>query len=505
MSKAKILIADDEHLISSMLALQLGRVGYVVETAASGKEALEKFSVFKPDLAILDLHLPDIYGLELLVKMRESDDTLPVIIITANIMADSAVNAFKLGAVNFFGKPFEMDVIVLAVAKCLKEKQIDEVESAPSVRRNVSTQDQMIGNSPKMVEISKLVYACASTDARTVLVTGESGTGKGLVAQAIHQYSARASAPFIAVNCAAIPESLIENELFGHDRGAYTDAGRKQKGIFEQANGGTVFLDEIGDMPLAMQTKLLNILETKRFRRLGGDADVETDVRIIAATNQDLVKMVANGRFRGDLYYRLNMINICVPALRNRIEDIPAMVQYFIERLNAEYGRRIKNASHEALEKLLAYSWPGNVRELRNVIERAMMLEKGSVLMHFHLCEEAQKTHHAPALEPETETSNVTVLAADKGHRFAGFQLPPEGISFEEVEKQLIGLALESASGNQSKAAKILKMSRDTLRYRMKKYGISEFMYQDVDCEQKIATPLKSKPEGYTIFKWASC
>ena len=503
MSKAKILIADDEHLISSMLALQLGRVGYVVETAASGKEALEKFSVFKPDLVILDLHLPDIYGLELLVMMRETDDALPVLIITANIMADSAVNAFKLGAVNFFGKPFEMDVILLAVAKCLKEKQIDDVESTPTVRRNISTQDQMIGNSPKMVEISKLVYACASTDARTVLVTGESGTGKGLVAQAIHQYSARASAPFIAVNCAAIPESLIENELFGHDRGAYTDAGRKQKGIFEQANGGTVFLDEIGDMPLAMQTKLLNILETKRFRRLGGDADVETDVRIIAATNQDLLKMVASGRFRGDLYYRLNMINICVPALRNRLEDIPAMVQYFIERLNAEYGRRIKKASNEALEKLLAYSWPGNVRELRNVIERAMMLEKGSVLTHFHLCEETKNVDLASS--HELQSFEEPVLETEKGHRFAGFQLPPEGISFEEVEKQLIALALESASGNQSKAAKILKMSRDTLRYRMKKYGISEFLYQDLGCEQGGATQLKSKPEAYTIFKWASC
>ena len=503
MSKAKILIADDEHLISSMLALNLEKVGYVVETAASGEEALQKFYDFKPDLVILDLHLPDAYGLDLLVTMRGSDDSLPFIIITANIMADSAVNAFKLGAVNFFGKPFEMDEIVLSVAKYIKEKQIDDVESSPTVRRNVSTQDQMIGNSPKMVEISKLVYACASTDARTVLVTGESGTGKGLVAQAVHQYSARANAPFIAVNCAAIPESLIENELFGHDRGAYTDAGRKQKGIFEQANGGTVFLDEIGDMPLSMQTKLLNVLETKRFRRLGGEADVEADVRIIAATNQDLFKMVAEGRFRGDLYYRLNMINIRVPALRKRLEDIPAMVQYFIERLNAEYGRRIVKASSEALEKLQAYSWPGNVRELRNVIERAMMLEKGSVLNHFHLCEESKKDHFTP--RPEPQSPDQDVLASDQGQRFAGFQLPPEGISFEEVEKQLIGLALESASGNQSKAAKILKMSRDTLRYRMKKYGISEFMYQDIDCEHKVAAQIKSKPEGYTVFKWASC
>jgi len=503
LSKTRILVVDDEHLCSSMLALKLGRVGYVVETAASGKETIQKFYDFKPDLVILDLHLPDVNGLDLLAKMRGSDSTLPIIVITANILADSAVNAFKLGAVNYFGKPFDLDKIVLSVAKSLSEKHMEDDESISMGLRNITTPDQMIGNSPQMVEISKLVYACASTDAKTVLITGESGTGKGLVAQAIHQYSARAAAPFVEVNCAAIPENLIENELFGHDRGAYTDATKKQRGIFELANGGTVFLDEIGDMPLTMQTKLLNILETKRFRRLGGETDVETDVRIIAATNQDLTQMIADGRFRGDLYYRLNMINICVPALRQRLEDIPAMVQYFIERLNAEYGRSVKQASSEALEKLLAYSWPGNVRELRNAIERAMMLEKSNVLTHFQLCKESPQTLPTPS--PEPQSSDHTTLAADLDHCFAGFQLPPEGISFEEVEKQLITLALENAGGNQSKAAKSLKMSRDTLRYRMKKYGISEFMDQGLDCGLADAVQIKPKPDGYSILKWASC
>ncbi|MDD2541398.1 MAG: sigma-54 dependent transcriptional regulator [Desulfuromonadaceae bacterium] len=503
MSKPRILVSDDEHLISSMLALKLGMVGYALETAASGKETLQKFYDFKPDLVILDLSLPDADGLDLLVKMRASDDTLPIIVITANILTDSAVNAFKLGAVNFFGKPFDMDEIVLSVAKSLNEKKTEDAEITPIGRRNISTPDQMIGNSPKMVYISKLIFACASTDAKTVLVTGESGSGKGLVARAIHQYSARASAPFIEVNCAAIPENLIENELFGHDRGAYTDAAKKQKGIFELADGGTVFLDEIGDMPHTMQTKLLKILETKRFRRLGGEVEVETDVRIIAATNQNLTQMVSEGRFRGDLYYRLNMMNICVPALRHRLEDIPAMVQYFIERLNAEYGRRIKMASSEALEKLLAYSWPGNVRELRNAIERAMMLEKGNVLTHFHLSEESPQTYSASS--PEPQASDYKAFVAEQGHRFAEFQLPPEGISLEEMEKQMIILALENASGNQSKAAKFLKMSRDTLRYRMKKFGISETMDRDSGCKLADSAQRNSKTDAYGVLKWADC
>ncbi|WP_374045071.1 sigma-54-dependent transcriptional regulator [Geobacter sp. AOG2] len=480
-----------------MLCLRLEKAGYVVETAASGEETLKKFHDFKPELVILDLYLPDIFGLDLLVTMREDDGNLPFIVITASSLADSAVKAFKLGAVNFFGKPFNMEMIVHAVAQSLEEKQKKDVESLSTERRKKTAPDQMIGNSPKMVDIFRLVHVCASTDAKTVLITGESGTGKELVARAVHQYSARSGATFVEVNCAAIPENLIENELFGHERGAYTDASKKQKGIFELANGGTVFLDEIGDMPPTMQTKLLKVMETKRFRRLGGEGEVETDVRIIAATNQDLPQMVADGRFRGDLYYRLNMINIRIPPLRERLEDVPALVQYFIQSLNAEYGRRVERVSPDALEELLSYCWPGNVRELRNVIERAMMLEKGHELAHFHLCREPQRDQQSPEPLPAT----YAALPADNGGRFAGFQLPPEGISFEEVEKQLITLALENANGNQSKAAKSLKMSRDTLRYRMKKFGISEYTERGLlDTVQG-----ESKLDGYSASKWANC
>ncbi|KAB0669067.1 sigma-54-dependent Fis family transcriptional regulator [Oryzomonas sagensis] len=501
MNNNRILVADDEHLISSMLCFRLEKAGYVVETAASGGEALQKFHDFKPELVILDLYLPDAFGLDLLATMREDDVNLPFIVITASSFADLAVKAFKLGAVNFFGKPFNVEKVVQGVTQSLKEKQKKDVESIAMERRKKTTPDQMIGNSPKMVDVFRLVNVCASTDAKTVLITGESGTGKELVARAVHQYSARAGATFVEVNCAAIPENLIENELFGHERGAYTDASKMQKGIFELANGGTIFLDEIGDMPTTMQTKLLKVMETKRFRRLGGEGEVETDVRIIAATNQDLPQLVADGRFRGDLYYRLNMLNICIPPLRERIEDIPALVQYFIQSLNAEYSKRVELVSSEALEDLRSYSWPGNVRELRNVIERAMMLEKGKELTHFHLCKETPRNQQSLELPP----SNYTVFPVDDRHCFAGFQLPPEGISFEEVEKQLITLALENANGNQSKAAKSLKMSRDTLRYRLKKFGISEYADQTSCSVLKDDVPSDLKRERYNDPKWANC
>lgn len=500
MNAHRILVVDDENLISWSLSVMLTRAGYVVETASSGAEALQKFREFRPELIMLDLNLPDAFGLDLLETMKGQDDNLPVLIITAGTQADLAVKAFRLGADQFFGKPFNMESIKSAVARALEEKQMNrDVDCAGRERRATVDHDRLIGNSSKMVEISKMIHVCASTDAKTVLITGESGTGKELVARAIHEHSARASGPFVEINCAAIPENLIENELFGHEKGAFTDASKKQKGIFELADGGTVFLDEIGDMPFSMQTKLLKVMETKRFRRLGGEGDVETDVRIVAATNQDLPRMVAEGKFRGDLYYRLNMMNICLPSLRERIEDVPSLVAYFIDRLNAEYGRQVERASDEALEAMLRYDWPGNVRELRNAVERAMMMEKGKVLTRFYLQKEPARINIAPELSADT-----TPTPADSSRLFAGFQLPPGGVSFEDVEKQLIALALEKANGNQSKAAKSLKMSRDTLRYRMKKFGFTE---TECDSQKELREKLLRVAESSnpTIMKWIAC
>jgi DNA-binding NtrC family response regulator len=484
----------------------LKKAGYVVETAATGTEALLKFHSFIPELVLLDLNLPDAFGLDLLEKMKDFDDNLAVMIISASSQADLAVNAFKLGADQFFGKPFNLDSIKSAVSECLLEKESRKEECASLLKmRNSTGHDQLIGNSPKMVETSRLIHLSASSDAKTILITGESGTGKELVARAVHQYSARATKPFIEINCAAIPENLIENELFGHEKGAYTDAAKQQKGVFELASGGTVFLDEIGDMPLMMQTKLLKVLESRSFRRLGGEEAVETDIRIIAATNQDLPRLVADGKFRGDLYYRLNMMNICIPPLRERLEDIPALIQYFIRQLNNEYGRNVERVSNEALEFLMSYSWPGNVRELRNAIERAMMLAKGNVLRDFYINRESQQ------VRLDFEAKQDLGMLTDKNYRlFAGFQLPPSGISLEDVEKQLIALALEESNGNQSRAAKALKMSRDTLRYRMKKFGFTESAEQKPieDLPAEATHPNPSSAHAQAVpggFKWHTC
>ncbi|WP_129126760.1 sigma-54-dependent transcriptional regulator [Geomonas oryzae] len=468
MSKNRILVVDDEKLISWSLAASLKKDGYEVDTAASGSEALQKFETFKPDLVMLDICLPDVNGLELLKRFKAANDDLYVIMITAYANADSAVQALQDGAEDYFGKPFNLEAVKHVVERAFEKRRLKkEVDYFRNELRRKSDQEKMVGNSPKMIEVFKMIKICADADAKTVLITGESGTGKELVAKAIHYHSARADAPFIEVNCASIPENLLENELFGHEKGAYTDASRRQKGVFELAEGGSVFLDEIGDMPYQMQAKILKATETKRFRRLGGQEDVEANVRIITATHQDLPKMVKEGKFRGDLFFRLNVMNICLPKLRERKEDIESLVQYFIETLNEEYGRSVTNASPETLEYLTRYDWPGNVRELRNCIERLMMLEQGKVLTPEFLSPEIRQCK-LPAGESEVGG----VISSD----FAGehIVLPSTGISLEELEKMLIQLALKKSGGNQSKAAKFLKTSRDTLRYRMKKFGLSD-------------------------------
>ncbi len=467
MNKNRILVVDDEKLISWSLAAMLNKSGYEVETAATGAEAIEKFTSFKPELVMLDICLPDVNGLEVLKKFKSLNEDLYVIMITAYAHADSAVLALQQGAEDYFGKPFNMDAVKHVVDRAFEKKKLkEEVDYFRQELRKKSVQDKLIGNCQKMIEVFKMIKVCADTDAKTVLVTGESGTGKELVAKAIHLHSARAESPFIEVNCAAIPENLLENELFGHEKGAYTDASKKQKGIFEMAEGGSVFLDEIGDMPFPMQAKILKAIETKRFRRLGGEEDVEANVRIITATNQDLPKMVSEGKFRGDLFFRLNVMSIPLPPLRERKEDISALVQYFIERLNDEYGRNVEGAAPEAMEYLMRYDWPGNVRELRNNIERLMMLEQSKVLTPQHLNNEIRRSR--------TEVKKKAPGGGQSDFPGEHIYLPPEGISIEELEKQLIQLALKKSAGNQTKAAKFLKMSRDTLRYRMKKFGLSD-------------------------------
>jgi DNA-binding NtrC family response regulator len=459
MEKKRILIVEDERLISLSLSFMLNKRGFLVDTAATTAEAKEKLQNFRPCLVLLDLWLPDGSGLDLLKQIKTEDEQISVIVMTANADADSTVKALKLGAEDFIGKPFNMEVLFNAVKRTI-ERRHAAGEPLHQVLRKKSENDKLVGTSAAMVDLFKMIKVCSETDAKTILLLGESGTGKELVAQAIHYHSARTDAPFIEINCAAIPENLLESELFGHEKGAYTDAGKRRKGVFELAEGGTLFLDEIGDMPLPMQSKVLKVIETKRFRRLGSEDDVQVDVRIIAATNQNLQTMVKNRTFRGDLFYRLNVMGIGLPPLRDRKEDIPLLAHYFMERLNNEYGKKLEGISEEALAHLSAYNWPGNVRELRNAIERSMMLEHGETITCRFLPDGirdsfGQKPHAA-------------------GNNGLGCAVVSEsgGASIVELERRMIRHGLEIAGGNQTKAAKYLCISRDTLRYRMKKFGL---------------------------------
>jgi len=497
MSKNKVLVIDDEKLISWSLAAMLKKEGYQVETAASGKEALQKFESFDPGLVLLDICLPDLNGLELLKRFKAANEEVYIIMMTAFASADSAVQALQSGAEDFFGKPFNIGAIKHVVNRAFEKRRLStEVDYFRRELRKKSEHDKMVGNSPKMIEVFKMIKICADTDAKTVLITGESGTGKELVARAIHYHSARADSPFIEVNCASIPENLLENELFGHEKGAYTDASKRHKGVFEMAEGGSVFLDEIGDMPLAMQAKILKTVETKRFRRLGGQEDLEANVRIITATHQDLPGMVKGGRFRGDLFFRLNVMTIALPALRERKEDIGPLVQYFIDALNEEYGRNVLGAAPETLEYLARYQWPGNVRELRNCIERLMMLEQEKILSAEHLNPEIVK--NGP---PDREELAPGLVSSERGEQIV---VPATGISLEELERLLIQLALRKSGGNQTKAARFLKTSRDTLRYRMKKFGISENAKDGEPAPDgaDAALDLEPDPNGLGGFGW---
>jgi two-component system response regulator AtoC len=466
METGRVLVVDDENLVCWSLTKMLKRTGHSVETANTGANARLKLESFSPDLVILDASLPDMDGLQLLKEWKTSNNILPVIIMTSSFHSDLAFQAFSLGADDYIGKPFNIDMVEQSVHKIFVKKNLVKDAGLPQAKlRKKYEQDQLVGNCPSMVELFKIMNTCAQQDCKTILVLGESGTGKELVSHGIHNLSARKDAPLIEVNCASIPENLLENELFGHEKGAYTDAGTQEVGVFEQAEGGTVFLDEIGDMSLNMQAKILKVIENRKFRRLGGAKDIATDVRIVAATNQNLSTMVSEGTFRGDLFYRLNMMCITLIPLRERKKCIPSMVEYFIDRLNCEYGRSVEGISSDALRVLMAHNWPGNVRELRNSLERAMMLDRKKILSTDHICvfPGSEKSR------PDGCHFGCSVSTAST------IYLPPEGISIEEVEKEYIKQALSRYNGNQTKAAKCLGLTLDTLRYRRKKFGLEKY------------------------------
>ena len=450
MSNASVLIVDDEDLIRWSLRERLRADGYAIREAGDGKTALQEFQE-GVDLVLLDYRLPDVDGLTLLREMKRQDPDVLVVLLTSFVNVETAVEAMKLGAFHFANKPFNLDEIAAIVARALETtrlrrevKQLRDNEARPFSLRAI------VGESASMESLRQLVAKVAASPASTVLLTGESGTGKDLVAKTIHYSSDRASRPFMNITCSALPEQLLESELFGHERGAFTDARLQKRGLLESADGGTVFLDEIGEMVPALQAKLLRFLEEKSFKRVGGAADIRVDVRVVAATNRNLEEQVGKGGFRGDLYYRLNVLPIQLPALREHAADVPALVDFFIDTFNREFKKRVTGVDTAASALLQQYGWPGNVRELRNVVERAMLLAEG----------------------PRLGVKDFGALAARPASGDA-FDLPAGGVNLEEIERSLVTQALRRAGGNQTKAAALLGMNRDHIRYRIEKFGLS--------------------------------
>jgi len=452
--KTKILVVDDEHLIRWSLEQNLKKQGYEVVSAGNGEDALRIAREEQPDLMLLDIQLPGISGLEVLEKIKEQDEEIIVIMVTAHGALETAVHAMRLGAYDYINKPFNLDEMAIVIRKALETSDLRrEVQRLRGEQAKKFGSPDIIGTSRHMKNVLDMMEKVAKSDASTVLVQGESGTGKELVAKWIHYKSARAERPFVAINCAAVPATLLESELFGHEKGAFTDAKAMKKGLFELADGGTVFLDEIGDMEMGMQAKLLRFLEERTFRRIGGTKSFSVDVRIISATNRDLLKAIEEKSFRNDLYYRLQVIPIFLPPLRERREDILTLTNHFIETFNNEFNKHVTGISKMAEKLILDYNWPGNIRELKNVVERAIILGNDETLLLEHL-----------PLE-------IVAKASSQSGGITTFKLPPEGIDIEEVEKELIRQALEISEWNQSKAAKKLNLGIDAFRYRMKKFG----------------------------------
>ena len=450
MPKATILVVDDEALIRWSLAERLKAEGYDVLEAETGRAALDKLPE-GVDLILLDYRLPDTDGVTVLRKAKEFDQDILVILLTAYASVETAVEAMKLGAYHFANKPFNLDEVSATVERALETTRLRrEVRQFRTNAARPYSLQSVVGASPAITALRHLVARVAISPASTVLLTGESGTGKDLVAKVIHYASDRSSKPFMNITCSALPEQLLESELFGHERGAFTDARMQKKGLLETADGGTVFLDEIGEMAPGLQAKLLRFLEEKSFKRVGGSSDIRVDVRIVAATNRDLEKEVEKHQFRTDLFFRLNVLPISMPPLRAHAEDIPLLVESFIDSFNTEFRKRVLGATPAAYALLQSYGWPGNVRELRNVIERAMLLSDGDRL--------------------DARDFSAMAKAVSAGNEF---ELPATGVDLEQLERSLLIQALRRCHGNQTRAGGLLGLNRDQIRYRIEKFELT--------------------------------
>ena len=480
MPAEKILVVDDERLVRWSLRQKCEEWGYSVVEAEAGEPALRVSQNESPDLVLLDVRMPDMSGLEVLDQLRKNGDTRPVIMITADPQLDDVKAALKLGAYDFVGKPIDFDELHVVVKNALETTRLrTEVQSLRGEMRRVAGYHQVIGPSPKMTELMSFVRKVAASEATTILIQGESGTGKDLIAKAIHYESSRQDKAFVAINCSAIPETLMEAELFGHERGAFTDAKQMKKGLFEMADGGTLFLDEIGELSPLLQAKLLRVLEDQVIRRVGGVRDMQVDVRVIAASNRDLEKAVREGQFRQDLYYRLAIIAIFIPPLRERKEDILPLVDFFIDRYNRKFKKSVRGISDDTRRLLLSHNWPGNVRELKNSIERAMILEEDPFLRPVYLPFAVAESGGLTAFERTSPGESAQQLA--NGRLLPRLYIPEGGTPLEEVERSLVELAMRQANNNQTHAARLLDISRDALRYKLKKFGLMRSDEEEVE------------------------
>jgi DNA-binding NtrC family response regulator len=485
MPAEKILIVDDERLVRWSLRQKCEEWGYHVVEAEAGEPALKVAQHESPDLVLLDVRMPDMSGLEVLDQLRKNGDARAVIMITADPQLDDVKAALKLGAYDFVGKPLDFDELNVAIKNALEATRLrSEVQTLRSEVRRRTGYHEVIGTSAKMTELMNFVRKVASSEATTILIQGESGTGKDLIAKAIHYESTRQEKPFVAINCSAIPETLMEAELFGHEKGAFTDAKAMKKGLFEMADGGTLFLDEIGELSPLLQAKLLRVLEDQVIRRVGGVRDMQVDVRVIAASNRDLEKAVRDSQFRQDLYYRLAIIAIFIPPLRDRKEDILPLVDYFIGRYNRKFKKSVQGIADETRRLLLGHTWPGNVRELKNSIERAMILEDEPRLRSVYLPFSVAESGGLTLFERTAPRDGGQQLP--NGRSLPRLYIPEGGTSLEEVERTMVEIAMRQANGNQTHAARLLDISRDALRYKLKKFGL--FQAEDEEPEHSPDT-----------------
>ena len=463
MSKANILVVDDQDSIRHFVSKALCDEGYMVHTTGSLREARQVLEHERPDIAILDLKLPDGSGIDLLKEIKRVQSEVPVILMTAFGELETAVEAMSAGAFWFVKKPFQNEELLALVARALESQKL-WLELRRLRNTAFSDEDYLHSTSPNMQEAYTIAEQVARGDTTSVLIEGESGTGKEYFANMIHRLSARHDKPFVEINCAAIPSELLESELFGHEKGAFTDARTQKQGLMELANGGTLFLDEIGEMNPMLQVKLLRVLERRTFKRVGGTKDISVNLRIISATNQDLERMVREGGFREDLYYRLKVVPLYVPPLRERREDILPLTRLFMDRFSRQFKKSFRDVAPAAEQLLGEYNWPGNIRELKNLLERTVLLESGELLEPRHL-------KLSPRARPATDAS-----VGQRVDEYLTNAIPSDGIPFEalieELERALILRASYATKWNQSRTAEMLNLKRDKLRYRMKLYHL---------------------------------